>query len=143
MPTPQSRIFVDGTRFHHSLEYEVTGDFSASSISEIIEAAGNAEAFLAFGKDPWRKLSPNAPGAFRDFEAIDGGADLKSPATQYDLLFWFHAADYEDVLDAALSAQRVLDVTALLKLDVPGLVYRNSRDLTGFVDGSANPREDA
>jgi len=46
MPTPQSREFVDGTRFHHYLEYEVTGDFSASSICEIIEAAGNAEVFL-------------------------------------------------------------------------------------------------
>ncbi|MED6311477.1 MAG: Dyp-type peroxidase, partial [Pseudomonadota bacterium] len=68
---------------------------------------------------------------------------LKSPATRYDLLFWFHPADYEDVLDAALSAQRVLDGAARLKLDVPGLVYRDSRDLTGFVDGSANPREDA
>ena len=87
-------------------------------------------------------MSPNAPGALRDFEAIDGGADLKSPATQYDLLLWFHAADYEDVLDAALSAQRVLDGTARLKLGFPGLVYRDSRDLTGFVDGSANPKED-
>lgn len=142
MLTPQSRIFVDATRFHHYLEYEGTGDFSASSICEIIEAAGNAEVFFTFGKDPWRKLSPNAPGALRDFEAIDGGADLKSPATQYDLLFWFHAADYEDVLDAALSAQRVLDGTARLKLGFPGLVYRDSRDLTGFVDGSANPKED-
>ncbi|MEC8135270.1 MAG: Dyp-type peroxidase domain-containing protein, partial [Pseudomonadota bacterium] len=143
MPTPQSRIFVDGTRLHHYLEFEVTGDFSASLICEIIEAAGNAEVFFGFGNDPWRKLSLNAPGVLRDFEAIDGGADLKSPVMQYDLLFWFHAADYEDVLDAALSAQRVLDGTARLKLDVPGLVYRDFRDLTGFVDGSANPKEDA
>ena len=72
MLTPQSRIFVDATRFHHYLEYEGTGDFSASVICEIIEAAGNVEVFFTFGKDPWRKLSPNAPGALRDFEAIDG-----------------------------------------------------------------------
>ena len=52
MPTPQSRIFVDGTRFHHYLEYEVTGDFSASSICEIIEAAGNAEVFLHLVRIP-------------------------------------------------------------------------------------------
>ncbi len=143
MPTPQSGIFVEGTRFHHYLEYEVTGDFSASSIGEIIEAAGNAEAVVAFGNDLWRKSSPSAPEALRDFEAIDGGADLKSPATQHDLLLCFHAADHDDVLDAALSAQRVLDGTARLKLDVPGFVYRDSRDLTGFVDGSANPKEDA
>ena len=143
MPTPQSGIFVEGTRFHHYLEYEVKGDFSASSIGEIIEAAGNAEAVVAFGNDLWRKLSPSAPEALRDFEAIDGGADLKSPATQHDLLLWFHAADHDDVLDAALSAQRVLDGTARLKLDVPRFVYRDSRDLTGFVDGSANPKEDA
>ena len=143
MPTPQSGIFVAGTRFHHYLEYEVTGDFSASLIGKIIEAVGNAEAVVAFGHDPWRKLSPNAPGALRDFEAIDGVADSKSPATQHDLLLWFHAADHDDVLDAALSAQRVLDGTARLKLDVPRFVYRDSRDLTGFVDGSANPKEDA
>jgi len=143
MSTPQSGIFVEGTRFHHYLEYEVTSDFSASSIGEIARAAGSAEAVVAFGSELWGRLSSSAPGSLRDFSGIDGGSGMQCPATQQDLLLWFHAADHDDVLDAALSAQRVLDGTARLKLDVPGFVYRDSRDLTGFVDGSANPKDDA
>jgi putative iron-dependent peroxidase len=111
--------------------------------AKVLAGKGSANAVVAFGNGLWRKLSSSAPEALGDFIAIDGAQSLKSPATQHDLLLWFHAATHDDVLDAALNAQRVLGDIADLKLDVPGFVYRDSRDLTGFVDGSANPKEDA
>lgn len=143
MATPQPGIFTEGTSFHHYLEYNVSDGFDASTIGKVLAGKGSAHAVVAFGSGLWRKLSSGAPDALGDFTAIDGTQSLKSPATQHDLLFWFHAAAHDDVLDAALNAQRVLGNVADLKLDLPGFVYRDSRDLTGFIDGSANPKEDA
>jgi putative iron-dependent peroxidase len=143
MATRQGGIFTEGTSFHHYLEYDVSDGFDAAAIGKVLAGKGSANAVVAFGNGPWRKLSSAALEALGDFTAIDGTQSLNSPATQHDLLLWFHAASHDDVLDAALNAQRVLDDIADLKLDVPGFVYRDSRDLAGFVDGSANPKEDA
>lgn len=143
MATPQPGIFTEGTRFHHFLEYGLSDRFDPAAIGKVLAAKGNANAVIAFGNDAWRKLASDAPSDLGDFKPIEGVQSFKAPSTQSDLLIWFHAADHDDVLDAALNAQRVLSSDATLKLDVPGFVYRDSRDLTGFVDGSANPKEDA
>jgi putative iron-dependent peroxidase len=47
------------------------------------------------------------------------------------------------VFAAALSIHRAMAPVAGLDLDVPGFVYRDSRDLTGFIDGTANPKGEA
>jgi putative iron-dependent peroxidase len=125
------------------LEYDVSDGFDAAAIGKVLAGKGSANAVVAFGNGLWRKFSSAALEALGDYTAIDGAQSLNSPATQHDLLLWFHAATHDDVLDAALKVQRVLDDIADLKLDVPGFVYRDSRDLAGFVDGSANPKEDA
>ena len=143
MATPQSGIFAEGTRFHHFLEYSTSNSCSSSDIAKALAAKGAANAVVAFGSNTWRRLSGSTPKPLKDFTAIEGVDGLSSPSTQQDLLIWFHAAEHDDVLDAALGAQRTLGGVAELTLDLPGFVYRDSRDLTGFVDGSANPKEDA
>jgi putative iron-dependent peroxidase len=42
-------------------------------------------------------------------------------------------------LDAARAVTQCLSPVAALALEQPGFVYRDSRDLTGFIDGTANP----
>ena len=62
MLTPQSRIFVDATRFHHYWNTKELA-ISAHHRSGNYRSAGNGR-FFTFGKDPWRKLSPNALGHY-------------------------------------------------------------------------------
>ena len=143
MATPQGGVFTEGTSFYHYLEYDVSDGFDAAAIGKVLVGKGSANAVVTFGNGLWQKFSSAAPEALGDFTAIDGTQSLNSPATEHDLLLWFHAATHDDVLDAALNVQRVLDDIADLKLDVPGFVYCDSRDLTEFVDGSANPKENA
>ena len=144
MATPQPGIFAEGTRFHHFLEYSVADGFEAATIAAALSGRGAANAVVAFGPALWRKLAAGAvPDELGEFTAIDGVDGLGVPSTQSDLLLWFHAAEHDDVLDAALGADRALGETATMVLDVPGFVYRDSRDLTGFVDGSANPKAEA
>ena len=64
------------------------------------------------------------------------------PTGQRDPLFWTHPARDAD-FDADMSVHRVMATIAGLDFDVPGFVYRDSRDLTGFIDGTANPKDDA
>jgi len=43
------------------------------------------------------------------------------------------------VLDARASSAPRSQEVATLALEQPGFVYRDSRDLTGFIDGTENP----
>ena len=143
MATPQSGIFVEGSRFHHYLEYFVSDHFTARDVAQVLAARGVAQAIVALGNAVWGRLSSPAPGALKDFTAIEGMDGYTSPSAQRDLLIWFHAAEHDDVLYAALGAQRALEDVAEQSLHPQGFVYRDSRDMTGFIDGSANPKEDA
>lgn len=58
-------------------------------------------------------------------------------------MFWSHGAGVDDNLDAALAIHRAVAGVASLELDQKGFRYHESRDLTGFVDGTANPKEAA
>ena len=56
MATPQSGIFVEGSRFHHYLEYFVSDHFTASDVAKVLTARGVAQAILAFGNAVWHRL---------------------------------------------------------------------------------------
>jgi putative iron-dependent peroxidase len=49
----------------------------------------------------------------------------------------------DDNLDAGLAIHRAMAGVATLGLDEKGFKYHDSRDLTGFIDGTANPKEEA
>jgi putative iron-dependent peroxidase len=136
MTTPQSGISAEGTSFYHYLEHGVSDGRDASAIGQVLAGKGGANAMVAFGSGLWRKLSSGTPDALGGYASTNCAQSLKPPAFQYPLLLWFHAVAYEDVLEAVLIAQQVLRRVAELKLDVPVYVYRDFRDLTGFVDGN-------
>jgi putative iron-dependent peroxidase len=105
----------------------------------------NARLVMAFGPAVWRHLvGDGAPSALHDFETLRGWQGHDAPARQRDLLFWIHGEGPDRVLDRGLAVQRALTSAAAqeiqLELEQPGFVYRDSRDLTGFIDGTANPQ---
>ena len=53
---------------------------------------------------------------------------------------WVHGTGEDIVLDVARAVGAALAPVADLRLSQPCFVYKDSRDLTGFVDGTANPR---
>lgn len=53
---------------------------------------------------------------------------------------WVHGFGYDVVLDGARAVTAALgEAGAELALEQPSFVYHDSRDLTGFVDGTENP----
>ena len=149
MVSPQDDIFVEGSRFHWALEYTRLPASEPRAIAEAVrraltETEENINVVVAFGRTLWKDLAADrVPAGLRSFESMGEPGKTEAPATQRDIFFWIHGPAMDAVFDTALSIQRAMATVAELDLDVPGFAYRDSRDLTGFIDGSANPKNEA
>jgi putative iron-dependent peroxidase len=143
--TAQPGIFAQGTPSHYHLEFDCSSNDPAA-IGEAVAAlrepavtAGGVNLVVAFGPALWRQLAaPDAPADLRDF-APPEGAEGRMPATQHDVFVWAHGARYDIVFDTARAVNVALSPIATLATEQPSFVYADSRDLTGFVDGTENP----
>lgn len=99
---------------------------------------------LGFGRSLWSALAPTAvPQELTEFAPIQGPHDFHAPSTQADIWFWIHGQSHDQNPDRALMVQDCLQAVCRLYLDLPAFIRHESRDLIGFIDGSANPRGEA
>jgi putative iron-dependent peroxidase len=146
MVRPQPGIFAQGTRSHYHLEFDLVAGASIDAVRHALGGlrepsvtAGGANLVVGFGADLWRRLAPaDAPAELTPFTAIDGDG-RHAPATQHDLWVWLHGTGDDVELDLARAVVAALAPVAVLAAEQPCFVYRDSRDLTGFVDGTQNP----
>ncbi len=146
----QAAIFeLDHPHTYH-LEYKRRTGSDLSSCRHAIHAlvAMRTEfpsLVLGFGFDLWSELAPNSiPRDFRSFDPLESPAGFSAPSTQGDLFIWLHGPLFDPLFDLALTVQRILREHFELSHEAHGFVRSESRDLTGFIDGSANPTgEDA
>lgn len=149
MSTPQPGIFVEGSRSHFFLEYQlsdgVTPEKLQQQLGEAIVAlsqcdGGGINIVWAFSADCWRLLGRAQPSGLKSFQPV-GEGDKVAPATQRSIFVWIHGDNHSDNFDTALRVTGLLEGIARLELEVNGFVYKDSRDLTGFIDGTENPKE--
>lgn len=148
MATGQPGIFAQGTRSHYSLEFDLR---PAVAIRDVVTAvvqlrepsvtAGGLNLIIGFGADLWAQMAPagGAPSELRPFDAVHGIDGHHAPATQHDIWIWVHGTGEDVALDAARACAAVLAPVAEVALEQPCFVYKDSRDMTGFVDGTENP----
>jgi porphyrinogen peroxidase len=150
MAVPQPGIFAQGTRSHYHLEFDLRPDVTDAAICAAIGGlrepsvtAGGLNIIVGFGTALWRRLRPDdVPADSAPFETIEG-AGHTAPATQHDIWVWTHGTGEDVELDVARGIAAVFAPVATLALEQPGFVYRDSRDLTGFIDGTENPPVEA
>jgi putative iron-dependent peroxidase len=146
MARPQPGIFAQGTRSHYHMELDVRPDATDGAICAALGGlrepsvtAGGSNIVVGFGPALWRRLQPDdAPAELADFEPIEGEG-RGAPATQHDLWVWTHGTGEDVELDVARAVVTALTPAFELVADQPCFVYLDSRDLTGFIDGTANP----
>ena len=148
MPTPQADIFIEGSHHYYHLEYQLDNSVTEADIRAALTNARqknpNIQLVIAFGKQAWDRLQPQwSPSDLADFKTIHGVDGHTAPSTQSDAFFWIHGQDRDDVFDQVLTIQAALASVASVTFDLAGFRYHDERDLIGFVDGSANPKEDA
>ena len=150
---PQCAIFDESARYHRFLEYSIIGGIErarcARTIGSAIRAASGSVArpprlVVAFSRRLWSALSASSvPADLCDFETIHGVDGHEAPATQCDLWIWLQGDGEDENVARTLVLHRVLRDEFELELEQPGFTYFESRDLIGFEDGTANPKDDA
>ncbi len=157
MPTPQSGITPDANSDAQFLVLTIkeNSDSSLSQIRQTLSAIpkltqtlvdqypdARLSSTISIGSNAWDQLYPGSkPLALRPFMAVKDG-DREAPSTAGDLLLHIRS-DRKDVNYILMSqALRQLGNIVQIQEDVSGFRYLDSRDLTGFVDGTENPEGD-
>jgi putative iron-dependent peroxidase len=144
---PQFGIFAQGTQAHHFVEFDLIPGTSSGRLVEGFRrlraptvSAGGANVVVGFSASVWRSTASwDAPESLRDFEGIAGANGRGVPATQHDAWLWISAGTPDVALDRARAAVNAVADVAVMAAERSGFLYHEGRDLTGFVDGTANP----
>ena len=95
---------------------------------------------VSFGPELWDAISPGSrPQAFRAFRPIEAGS-LRAPATGGDLLLHVVSRRHDLCFELAQQVRREIGGAAEVMDEVHGFRYLDTRDLTGFIDGTENPK---
>lgn len=148
MHVAQSGIFALGTGSHSYLEFDLHAQGDPLTLVQVIASleeprmtTGGVNLVVGFRPSLWARVAPeDAPVGMMDFERDVRGVDgYTMPATQHDLWVWVAGHAYHTVFDVTREAIAALAPVAQLAAEVAGWTYKDSRDLTGFIDGTENP----
>jgi len=144
---PQFGIFAQGTNAHAFVEWDLRPGVDLREAASVLGrlrgpsvAAGGVNLVLAFGAELWRTLAPSdVPTGLGPFQPIGRLGGHHAPATQHDLWLWINGSSQDVVFEHTRAAAEAIETVAKLANEQVGFVHRDSRDLTGFIDGTANP----
>ena len=95
---------------------------------------------VSFGPAFWEAVSPGKrPAGFRPFPAMQAEG-RRAPASGGDLLVHILSRRPDLCFELALQVRKELDEAVEVLDEVHGFRYLDSRDLTGFIDGTENPK---
>lgn len=147
--TAQPGILDEDEVCHWVQQYRVVPAVDVAAlrraIAEVrgIEGAsqGCERVVVALGSSLLGTLAPEAmPAGVRPFTDVVGPGGTVFPSTQDDLLVWFASATADRNLSSAWLARAALADVAELGSETPGFQYFDHLDLTGFEDGTENPK---
>ena len=148
MASPQKGIFIEGTTAFTYLEYKLNFSTHKSAFKKAMQHItelnnDKVSVVISFGKKAWNWINPDwAPEYLADYKEVKGSTGYSMPSTQRDLFFWINS-DLKDInFDIAKTIHDEIKSLANLELEQDGFRYHDSRDFTGFIDGTENPKED-
>jgi putative iron-dependent peroxidase len=147
----QSGILLEHCRFGIFIEATVQGELAAlpQGCKQFCQVLGQLQqqfpdaqlgAVIAFGSDIWRALS-NGQGAneLKPFTPLGKGL---APATQRDMLFHIQSLRHDVNFTLAQAALAAFGSTLRIEEETHGFRWVEERDLSGFVDGTENPKQE-
>lgn len=145
---PQFGIFAQGTHAHHFLEFDLspgaTPERALAAFRELRApdvSAGGVNLVVAFGAELWRAVAPEmSPDDLAPFQPVIGREGRNAPATQHDAWIWISGAAPDVTWHAARAVALAVADAASLATEQECFTYHGGRDITGFIDGTANPQ---
>lgn len=113
----------------HAIANQVNSDFSANGIG----------VSAAFSKSFCDKQGIAVPDSFTSFKPL-GKGNITAPSTDCDILVHLHADRHD--LNFYVMRQFLLPVSEDVEVidETMGFRYLDARDMTGFIDGTENPK---
>lgn len=144
---PQFGIFAQGTIAHAFMEWDLRPDIDLREAASVLGrlrsptvSAGGVNLVLAFGHELWRTLAPrDVPAGSGAFQPVGRLGGHHAPATQHDVWLWINGSSQDVVFEHTRAAAKAIETVAQLASEQVAFVHRDSQDLTGFLDGTANP----
>ena len=143
MTTHQSAIFEESHAHHLYLEFQtpvVTGALPGAKL--LAEPVSRVHETFAFSSKVLDGIDHRlVPEDLKPFETIVGSDDKSAPSTQRDIFIWIQSNQRDEVFARGLAWTHALRNIAELKQEEHGFLFRDNRDLTGFIDGTSNPKD--
>lgn len=141
--TQQPGIFALGSRSHQHLYFTVTDEGgirdALTSMFGSVTSVRGVNVVVGLRPDLARRLDPEiVSSGLGDFEAMNANG-VSLPAEQYDLWVWMHGSSIDGLFDASRALVSELAPHASLASEQPAFTYLDSRDMSGFEDGTENP----
>ncbi len=144
MPTPQPGILAPVPRVARYLRLQrgagVGPSAASAALARLARASGGEDRVVGLGASLVAALGGAVP-PLRPFPAL-AGPGPSVPSTPADLWVWLRGDDRGDLVHATRAVEAAAGDAFEVEEVVDAFQHRDSRDLTGFVDGTENPAGD-
>lgn len=117
------------------------GADGAASLGRLRDGFSSEWGVVGLG-EPLARALGRAVAGLRPFPELAGRAGA-IPSTQRDLWIFLHARDRSALFDIHERLRLLLDPHFTIEDAIGTFTYRDGRDLTGYQDGTENPRDEA
>ena len=94
---------------------------------------------LLFGPGFLAELTDDIPADFQPYPGYESPDGKVAKGTQEELLVWVHSAEKDRLWEAQYNFRNAVKGHMAVARETHAWIYRNSLDLTGFIDGTGNP----
>ena len=149
MPNPQHAILTDLAKYQW---YTHLSRAEGADIGVIKAALRDARAAgsqvgvttpvnvcVLFGPTLLADLTDDVPEDFLPYPGYESPDGKVAKGTQEELLLWVHSADKDLCWEVQFNFRNAVEGHMAVARETPTFIYRNSLDLTGFIDGTGNP----
>lgn len=112
-----------------------------AALDKLQQRVDGKSAVVGFGESLVKALEGNIKG-LRVFPALTG-VGVDNPSTQHALWCWLHGTDRGELLNRSKAFEAALAPALRLVQVIEGFRHRDGHDLTGYEDGTENPRDEA
>lgn len=144
MSNSQAGILQDPPRHSRYLSFEIQPGISAeqirASLTELKELVDGDTLLIGLGASLLNSLEITIEG-LRNLPALSG-AGIDIPSTPAALWCWFRGNDRGKLFHASREVEACLFPVFVPMQVLDSFMYEDSRDLTGYEDGTENPRGD-
>ncbi len=124
----------------NGISRKIAGISAITETVSAIDAAAGLSCVVAFGAAMWSAIGNGThPKELRPFKKVSGRKHA-APATGGDILLHINSTRHDLNFELARALLKHLGPAVTVIEEVHGFSYMDSRDMTGFIDGTANPK---